>query len=72
MHHVERVEQGRGHGHATEKSRPALLEAFEHQHAGGEIHPIRGQCEGFGQTTAGIGQGHAQGSHRAIRPLGLL
>jgi hypothetical protein len=46
VHQVERGEQGRGHRHGPENSGAALLQAFDHQHAGGEVDTIggEGQC----------------------------
>src|ERR1700693_616780 len=43
------IEQGRGYGHAAKDPGPALFETFEHQHAGGEINPVGGQRQCFGE-----------------------
>src|SRR5690349_7261445 len=37
VYHVDCIEQGRGYGHAAKNPPAALFEAFEYQHAGGEI-----------------------------------
>jgi hypothetical protein len=71
VHRVERVEQGRGDGHGTIDPRLALLQGLEHQHAGGEVHAVGGECECFGQSAAGKGQGHAQCAHQALGTLGF-
>ena len=71
VHQVERVEQGRGDGHGAIDAGPALLQALDHQHAGGEVHAIGGEGEGLGQPAAGIGEGHAEGAHLAIGALGF-
>ena len=60
-----------GTGTAAVDASAALLQAFDHQYAGGEIHAINGQRQSFGQTASGIGQGHAERPHLAINPLGL-
>jgi hypothetical protein len=60
-----------GHGHTLENPSAALFKAFEHQHAGGEINPIDGQRQGFGEPAAGIRQGHAECSHRAVGHAGF-
>ena len=49
----------------------ALLQGLEHQHAGGEVDPVRGERERFGQPTAGIDQGHADGANWTVGALGL-
>ena len=71
VHHVEGIEQGRGYGHAAKNPGAALFEAFEHQHAGGEIDPVGGQRQGFGEPAAGIRQGHAECPHRAVGQVGF-
>ena len=71
VHHVERFEQGRGHGHGAIDAGAALLQALEHQHAGGEIDAIGGEREGLGEPAPGIGQRHAEGPHLAVGELGL-
>ena len=49
----------------------ALLQGLEHQHAGGEIDPVRGERECFGQPAAGIDQGHAEGANLTVGALGF-
>jgi hypothetical protein len=66
VHHVERFEQGGRHWHGAIDTGAALLQAFDHQHAGGQIDAIDGQRQGFRQTAAGIGQGHAERPHLAV------
>jgi len=70
MHQVERVEQSRGDGYGTIDAGPALFQALDHQHAGGEVHAIDGEGESLGEPAAGIGDGHAEGAHLAIGALG--
>jgi hypothetical protein len=60
-----------GDGHGAVDPGLALLQGLEHQHAGGEVHPIDGERECLGQAAAGIGQGHAEGAHRAAGALGF-
>ncbi len=43
MHHVERMEQGRGHRDGAVDPTAALLQALDHQHAGLEVNPIGGE-----------------------------
>jgi hypothetical protein len=69
VHHVKRVEQGRGDGRATKDPDAALFEVFEDQHAGRYVDAVRGERQRFGEPAAGIGQRHAEGPHR---PVGLF
>jgi hypothetical protein len=46
-------------------------ERNEHQHAGGKVHAIGGEREGFGKAAAGIGQGHAEGARQTVCTFGL-
>ncbi len=71
MHHVERMEQGRGHRDGAVDPTAALLQAFDHQHAGLEVNPIGGERQRLGQPAAGIGQRHAERPHLAVSQLGL-
>jgi hypothetical protein len=52
----EGIEQGRGYGHTARNPSAALFETFEHQHADGEIDPVGGQRQGFGEPAAAAGQ----------------
>jgi hypothetical protein len=61
--------RGRGDGDGAIDPRLALLQGLEHQRAGGEVHAVGGERERFGQPTAGMGEGHAEGAHQAV---GLL
>jgi hypothetical protein len=71
VYQVERVEQGRGDGHAAKNPRAAFFQAFEHQHPGGEVDPVGGQRQRLGEPAAAIGQGHAQGSDVTIGAFGF-
>jgi hypothetical protein len=70
VHQVEGVEQGRGHRHGAVDAALPLLQALDHQHAGGEVDAIGGQRQRLGEAAAGIGQGHTQGAHLTISQLG--
>lgn len=70
MHQVQGLEQGGGHRHGAIDPVLALLERGEHQHAAGQVHPVRRQGEGLGQAAARPGQGHAQRAGLARRLLG--
>ena len=54
MHQVERVEQGRWDGYGTIDAGPALLEALDHQHAGGEVHAFGGEPEQAKRRVFGV------------------
>ena len=71
MHQVECVEEGRGDRDAAIDPVPALLEALEGEHAGGEVDPVGGERQRLGKAAAGIGERHAQRAHGAVRPLRL-
>ncbi len=49
--------------------RGPFLQRLEHQHAGGEVDAIGGECQSLREAAAGIGQGHAK---RARQPIGAL
>ena len=38
-----------GHGHTPKNPAGALFEAFDHQHAGGEVDPVGGERQRLGQ-----------------------
>ncbi len=71
MHHVERIEQGRGQ-RRPKNSICSLFKTFENHHPGGEVHPVGGECQRLGGPAAGMGQRHAQRPHLPLRNLGLL
>jgi hypothetical protein len=47
VHEVERLKQHRRHRHSAIDATTAFLEAFEYQHAGGEVDAIDGQRQRF-------------------------
>jgi hypothetical protein len=47
VYEVEGFEQHRRHWHSSVDAAAAFLEAFEHQHAGGEVDMIDGQRQRF-------------------------
>src|SRR4051794_36702603 len=55
VYEVERVQQGRGRGHAAVDPGPALLEALEGEHAGREVDPVGGERQRLGEAAASIG-----------------
>jgi hypothetical protein len=58
-----------GDRYAAINPRAAFFQAFEHQHAGGEVDPVGGQR--LGEPAAAIGQGHAQRSNGTIGAFGF-
>jgi hypothetical protein len=69
VHQVEGVEQGRGHRHGAVDAALPLLQALDHQHAGGEVDAIGGERQRLGEAAAGVGEGHAQGAGVTVGAL---
>ncbi len=69
MDHIQRFEQHRGNRDGPIDTGGALFEAFKHQRPGGEVDPIDGERQRFGEPATGIGEGHAK---RTDFPLGAF
>src|SRR5215471_143637 len=70
VHHVERVQQDRRHGHRSVHTFAAFFQAFHDDHLVSKIHPPGCEVERFGDTAPGVIEDATKGTHRPIRSEG--
>jgi hypothetical protein len=62
---VQILEQARRHGNRAKNAPPSLLQRFEDERSGVQVHAVDGERQGLGDATAGEGEDGAQGAHGA-------